>query len=41
MKILKKEVGFMETREIFKKQSKELKPSLVDLAKYEIKHIKD
>lgn len=32
---------FMETREIFKKQSKELKPSLVDLAKYEIKHIKD
>lgn len=32
---------FMETRDIFKKQSEELKPSLVDLAKYEIKHIKD
>lgn len=32
---------FMETRNIFKKQSEELKPSLVDLAKYEIKHIKD
>ena len=32
---------FMETRDIFKKQSEELKPSLVDLAKYNIKHIKD
>ena len=32
---------FMETRDIFKKQSEELKPSLVDLVKYEIKHIKD
>lgn len=32
---------FMETRDIFKKQSEDLKPSLVDLAKYEIKHIKD
>lgn len=32
---------FMETRDIFKKQSKELKPSLVDLVKYDIKHIKD
>lgn len=32
---------FMETRDIFKKQSEELKPSLVDLVKYDIKHIKD
>lgn len=32
---------FMETRDIFKKQSEELKPSLVDLLKYDIKHIKD
>lgn len=32
---------FMETRDIFKKQSEELKPSLVDLLKYNIKHIKD
>lgn len=32
---------FMETRNIFKKQSEELKPSLVDLVKYDIKHIKD
>lgn len=32
---------FMETRNIFKKQSEELKPSLVDLLKYNIKHIKD
>lgn len=32
---------FMETRDIFKKQSEEFKPSLVDLVKYEIKHIKD
>lgn len=33
--------NLMETRDILKKQSEELKPSLVDLAKYEIKHIKD
>lgn len=32
---------FMETKDIFKKQSEELKPSLVDLLKYDIKHIKD
>lgn len=32
---------FMETRDIFKKQSKKFKPSLVDLVKYKIKHIKD
>ena len=31
----------METRDIFKKQSEEFKPSLLDLAKYNIKHIKD
>ena len=32
---------FMETRDIFKKQSEKFKPSLVDLVKYDIKHIKD
>lgn len=32
---------FMETRDIFKKQSEKFKPSLVDLLKYNIKHIKD
>lgn len=31
----------MDIKNSIKKQSEELKPSLVDLAKYEIKHIKD
>lgn len=31
----------IEIKNSIKEQSEELKPSLVDLAKYEIKHIKD